>query len=89
MADVVAVIFGTEALMVGRSISMQGKIWWNDDNKCFYIDTWMSEGAIPDRWEQLSVVRVVADGSAVDDIAVRKRANRKVIPVSSTILPTT
>lgn len=89
MADVVAVIFGTEGLMVGRSISMQGKIWWNDDNKCFYIDTWMSEGAIPDRWEQLSIVRVVADGSAADDIAIRKRANRKVIPVTSTVLPTT
>ena len=88
MGNVVAVIFGTEGLMVGRSISLQGKIWWNDDNKCFYIDTWMSEGAIPDRWEQLSIVRVVADAAASDDNTVRVRANRKVVAVNSTPLAT-
>lgn len=87
MNDVVAVVFGTEALIVGRSISMQGKIWWNDDNKCYYIDTWMAEGAIPDRWEQLSVVRVVADAQAAEDNEVRQRANRKMMPVINTPLP--
>ena len=88
MANVVAVIFGTEALMVGRSVSLQGKIYWNDKNKCYYIDTWMAEGAIPDRWEQLSVVRVVEDAKASDDITIRTRANRKILPVTNTPLPT-
>lgn len=87
MDKVVAVLFGSEGLMVGRSISLQGKIWMNDQNKTWYIDSWMAEGAIPDRWEHLGVVRIVPDASASEDIAVRKRANRKVIPVSTTPLP--
>lgn len=88
MSNVVATLFGSESLMVGRSIDLQGKIWMNDNNKTWYIDSWMSEGAIPDRWEHLGIVRVVADAKAAEDIAVRKRANRKVIPVSNTPLPT-
>ena len=88
MDNVVAVLFGSEGLMVGRSISLQGKIWMNDNNKTWYIDSWMSEGAIPDRWEHLGIVRVVEDGKASEDIAVRKRANRKVVPVSNTPLAT-
>lgn len=89
MANIVAILFGTEGLMVGRSISPTGKIWWNDDNKVYYIDAWLAEGAIPDRWEQLGIVRIVADASASDDVTVRQRANRKVIPVTTTTLPTT
>lgn len=88
MDNVVAVMFGTEGLMVGRSITLQGKIWMNDNNKTWYIDSWMSEGAIPDRWEQLGIVRVVADGSASDDNTVRTRANRKLVPVTTTPLAT-
>lgn len=88
MDNVVAVLFGSEGLMVGRSISLQGKIWMNDNNKTWYIDSWMSEGAIPDRWEHLGIVRVVEDDKAFEDIAVRKRANRKVVPVSNTPLAT-
>lgn len=84
--NVVAVIFGTEALLAGRSIDLQGKIWMNDNNKTWYIDSWMAEGAIPDRWEHSAVVRIVADGSASDDAEVIKRANRKVIPVSTTLI---
>lgn len=88
MDKVVAVLFGSEGLMVGRSISLQGKIWMNDNNKTWYIDSWMSEGAIPDRWEHLGIVRIVPDASASEDIAVRKRANRKVVPVTTTPLAT-
>lgn len=87
MSKAVAVLFGTESLMVGRSISLQGKIWFNDDNKVYYIDSWMSEGAIPDRWEQAAVVRVVADAKASEDKEVRERANRKVVMVSNTAIP--
>lgn len=87
MKDIVAVLFGTEGLMVGRSIDLQGKIWFNDNNKTYYIDSWMSEGAIPDRWEQLSIVRVVADAQAADNAEVVKRANRKVVQVNNTAIP--
>lgn len=85
-SNIVALIFGTEALLAGRSIDLQGKIWMNDGNKTWYIDSWMSEGAIPDRWEQTGIVRVVADGSATEDDAIKARANRKAIPVNSTLL---
>lgn len=88
MDNVVAAMFGTEGLMVGRSITLQGQIWMNDNNKTWYIDSWMSEGAIPDRWEQLGIVRVVDDASASEDVTVRTRANRKLIPVTTTPLPT-
>lgn len=84
--NVVALIFGTEALLAGSSIQLQGKIFMNDLNKSWYIDSWMAEGAIPDRWEQAGVVRVVADGSATEDDAIKARANRKSIPVNSTVL---
>lgn len=80
--NVVAVIFGTEALLAGRSIDLQGKIWMNDANKSWYIDSWMSEGAIPDRWEHAAVVRVTT--AATDDATVKTRANRKAIPVNNT-----
>lgn len=82
--NVVAVVFGTEALLAGRSIDLQGKIWLNDSNKSWYIDSWMSEGAIPDRWEHAGVVRITS--AATDDATVKTRANRKAIPVNSTPL---
>lgn len=82
--NVVAAIFGTEALLVGRSIDLQGKIWFHDGNKSWYIDSWMAEGAIPDRWEHSAVVRITA--AATDDATVKARANRKAIPVNNTPL---
>lgn len=84
MDKVVAAIFGTEALLVGRSIDLTGKIWFHDGNKSWYIDSWMAEGAIPDRWEHSAVVRITA--AATDDATVKARANRKAIPISSTPL---
>lgn len=80
--NIVALVFGTEALLAGRSIDLTGKIWFNDQNKSWYIDSWMSEGAIPDRWEHASVVRMTT--AATDDAAVKARANRKALPVNNT-----
>lgn len=82
--NVVAAIFGTEALLAGTSLALQGKIWFNDSNKSWYIDSWMAEGAIPDRWEHASVVRITT--AATDDATVKARANRKAMPVNSTPL---
>lgn len=80
--NIVALVFGTEALLAGSSIQLQGKIWMNDNNKTWYIDSWMAEGAIPDRWEHAGIVRVTT--AATENAEVVKRANRKVIPVTST-----
>lgn len=79
----VCILFGDESLMVGRSISLQGKIWFNDSNKTWYIDSWMAEGAIPDRWEQVATVR---RGASTNNADVVKRANRKAMVAR--VLPT-
>ncbi|QPI15925.1 major capsid protein [Proteus phage PmP19] len=86
MAGAVAVIFSMDALLVGRTIELTGDIFWEKKEKTYYIDTYLAEGAIPDRWEAVSVVTTARDGttgapsgSGSDDTVVTKRANRKVI----------
>lgn len=78
MEQCAAVIMGREGLLVGRSIALQGKIWFNDANKSWYIDCWMSEGAIPDRWEHLGAVMKT---TAADSDELKARFKRKVMPV--------
>lgn len=78
--NVVAVVWGTEALLAGMSIALNGEIWFNKQNKSWYIDSYMSEGAIPDRWEHAGVVRITT--AATDKDTVVARAKRKAIPVT-------
>lgn len=77
MDKVVAVIFNTDALLVGRTVELNSDIYYEKKEKTFYIDTWLAEGAIPDRWESVSVVR--AASSKDDDAELVMRANRKSI----------
>lgn len=78
-----AVILGREGLLVGSSISITGEIWWNKANKSFYIDTYLSEGAIPDRWEHLGAL-MKADA---DEAGLEERYLRKVLPVNQYTAP--
>ncbi|AWD90617.1 major capsid protein [Pseudomonas phage Njord] len=79
----VFVIFGNEALLVGRSIELTGEIWWNQGNKTWYIDSYLAEGAIPDRWEHLAAgfngdatdVNIVDVSAALTTRVKRKRIN--------------
>lgn len=73
-----ALVLGREGLLVGRSIDLQGKIWFNDANKSWYIDSWISEGAIPDRWEHLSVLMK----TTADTTGLQARYERKITPVN-------
>lgn len=73
-----ALVLGREGLLVGRSIALTGKIWFNDANKSWYIDSWMSEGAIPDRWEHLGAVMKATE----EDAGLEARYVRKAMPVS-------
>lgn len=87
MNGAIAVLFTSDALLVGRTIDVTGDIFWEKKEKTFYIDTYMAEGAIPDRWEATSIVttkRAANTGaaeanaaSAADHTTVVKRANRK------------
>lgn len=86
MNGAIAVLFTADALLVGRTIDITGDIFWEKKEKTFYIDTYLAEGAIPDRWEATSVVTTKrgSDGAATagggkDHAAVVKRANRKAI----------
>ncbi|MGL5456731.1 MAG: hypothetical protein ACRDB3_17820 [Citrobacter telavivensis] len=87
MNGAVAVLFTADALLVGRTIDVTGDIFWEKKEKTFYIDTYMAEGAIPDRWEATSVVTTkrntttgVADtGNGADHDVVAARANRKAV----------
>lgn len=88
MNGAVAVLFTADALLVGRSIDVTGDIFYEKKEKTYYIDTFMSEGAIPDRWEAVSVVTTDRESngnpvstvtSAADHAQVLGRARRKAI----------
>ncbi|UCR91846.1 major capsid protein [Escherichia phage ULINTec6] len=91
MNGAIAVLFTADALLVGRSIDVTGDIFYEKKEKTYYIDTFMSEGAIPDRWEAVSVVttkRNVTTGAADSTAAaqhtqVLNRAQRKAVYVKS------
>ena len=74
-------IFGPKSLLIGRSIELQSDIFWNKMNKCFYIDTWMNAGAIPDRWEHVGLVSTdgVNTNAAVTTKAINKAMRTKAV----------
>ena len=80
------VLFTQDALLVGRTISITGDIFYEKKEKTYYIDTFLAEGAIPDRWEAVAVV-VAAAGTAAgaDDVAIQARADRKVIQTKAIV----
>lgn len=91
MNGAIAVLFTADALLVGRSIDVTGDIFYEKKEKTYYIDTFMSEGAIPDRWEAVSVVTTkrnsstgVADAaSGAQHTQVLNRAQRKAVYVKN------
>lgn len=90
MNGAVAVLFTADALLVGRTIEVTGDIFYEKKEKTYYIDTFMAEGAIPDRWEAVSVVTTkrnaasgAAEGAGTDHATVLSRAQRKAVYVKS------
>lgn len=84
--NAVAVMFTRDALLVGKTIELYSDIFYFKNNKTWYIDTSIAEGAIPDRWEACAVVTGEADGAAaVDHAAILARANRKVIQTKAIV----
>ena len=86
MNGAIAVLFTADALLVGRSIDVTGDIFYEKKEKTFYIDTFMSEGAIPDRWEAVSVVTTKrettgspASAQGAEHVQVLNRAKRKAV----------
>nr|DAF51886.1 MAG TPA: Major capsid protein [Caudovirales sp. ctktk4] len=89
MNGAVAVLFTADALLVGRTIEVTGDIFYEKKEKTYYIDTFMAEGAIPDRWEAVSVVTTkrdktgAAEASGEDHATVLARARRKAVYVKT------
>lgn len=90
MNGAVAVLFTADALLVGRTIDVTGDIFYEKKEKTYYIDTFMAEGAIPDRWEAVSVVTTkreattgAAQGEGDDHATVLARAQRKAVYVKT------
>lgn len=48
-AKVFALFVHKEAVWAGRSKALETKIWWNDDDKTWIIDSWQAPGAAPNR----------------------------------------
>lgn len=74
MLDANALIFGRSGLLTGKTLDVQGDIYFDKKTKSYFIDTWMSEGAIPDRYDNLAIVRTV---DAADNDAVNTKAENK------------
>ena len=45
-----------KSVLIGESIPMQSKIWFNDEEKTWFIDSWMAFGAAVDRSDVTGVV---------------------------------
>lgn len=90
MNGAVAVLFTADALLVGRTIEVTGDIFYEKKEKTYYIDTFMAEGATPDRWEAVSVVTTKrncetgdAEEGGTDHVTVLSRAQRKAVYVKT------
>lgn len=90
MNGAVAVLFTADALLVGRTIEVTGDIFYEKKEKTYYIDTFMAEGAIPDRWEAVSVVTTKCNegtgkvqDAGKDHDTVLARAQRKAVYVKT------
>ena len=90
MNGAIAVLFTADALLVGRSIDVTGDIFYEKKEKTYYIDTFMAEGAIPDRWEAVSVVTTkrnttsgATEGTGDQHQIVLNRAQRKAVYVKN------
>ena len=68
-----AVLFGRDALLCGRTIALQGDIFFDKKTKTYFIDSWFSEGCIPDRYDNMGVVLT----AAATDASVVARAKAK------------
>lgn len=69
-----AVVFSRDALLCGRTISLQSDIFFDKRLKCYFIDSWFSEGAIPDRYDNMGVVLI---GASTTDAKVVAKAKAK------------
>jgi len=69
-----AIIYGPDSLLAGRTINLQGDIFFDKKTKSNFIDSWFAEGCIPDRYDNMAVVGSTASS---DNAAVLAKAKGK------------
>ena len=69
-----ALIYAPKALLCGRSIGLMSDIWWDKDTKDYKVDSWLAEGAIFDRYDNMAIVASTLSG---DNAAVLTKATGK------------
>jgi len=69
-----AIIYGSDALLAGRTINLQSDIFFDKKTKGNFIDSWFAEGCIPDRYDNIAIVGSTgaAANTAVDTKAKGK-----------------
>jgi hypothetical protein len=71
-----AIVTGKDALLCGRTIQLQGDIFFDKKTKTYFIDSWLSEGAIPDRYDNMACV---VNTAGVTNTVVETKAKGKAI----------
>lgn len=51
-----ALVYGPDSLLAGRTIALQGDIFFDKKTKGYFVDSWFSEGCIPDRYDNVAIV---------------------------------
>jgi hypothetical protein len=69
-----AVIYGPDALLTGRTISLQSDIFFDKKSKGYFCDSWLAEGATTGRYDNCAVV---VSASATADANVLTKAKGK------------
>ena len=59
-AGCVGLLFGHDALLVGRTMGVQSDIYFNKRLKTYFIDSWFSFGCIADRYEFCGAIHKAA-----------------------------
>lgn len=80
MSNAIGVVYGRKALLVGETISMQSDLFYDKKVKGNFIDTWMSNGATSDRYDNVSIVTV---SGATDNTSVKNKAAGKAVHVKT------
>ena len=71
-----AIVTGRDALLCGRTIGLSTDIFKDKKTKTFYIDSWIAEGAIPDRYDNIGAVFKTA---GVENVTVKEKADGKAV----------
>ncbi len=69
-----ALIFNRDALLCGRTITLQSDIFFDKKTKAYFIDSWLAEGATTGRYDNCAIV---ASNSAAENTVVRTKAAGK------------